>query len=110
MPQCVGGSDCCVVYCKYIYEAYSEIKYRFAVKNIEYVFVQNFIVIRIHILQAIFPNIFAAIIETLIVAGPTFLYTLLIEWGTAVAQWLSSCITNRKVAGSIPAGVSGNFH
>jgi len=27
----------------------------------------------------------------------------------AVAQWLSCCATNRKVAGSIPAGVSGFF-
>ena len=25
--------------------------------------------------------------------------------GTAVAQWLRRCATNRKVAGSIPAGV-----
>jgi len=31
------------------------------------------------------------------------------EWGTAVAQWLRCCATNRKVAGSIPDGVSGNF-
>ena len=30
-------------------------------------------------------------------------------WGTAVAQWLRYCATNRKVAGSIPAGVSGFF-
>jgi len=30
------------------------------------------------------------------------------EW-TAVAQWLRCCATNRKVAGSIPAGVSGFF-
>jgi len=29
--------------------------------------------------------------------------------GTAVAQWLRHCATNRKVAGSIPAGVSGFF-
>ena len=29
--------------------------------------------------------------------------------GTAVAQWLRWCATNRKVAGSIPAGVSGYF-
>ena len=29
--------------------------------------------------------------------------------GTAVAQWLRCCATNRKVAGSIPAGVSGYF-
>jgi hypothetical protein len=29
--------------------------------------------------------------------------------GTAVAQWLRYCATNRKVAGSIPAGVSGIF-
>ena len=27
--------------------------------------------------------------------------------GTAVAQWLRCCATNRKVAGSIPADVSG---
>jgi len=27
----------------------------------------------------------------------------------AVAQWLKCCATNRKVAGSIPAGVSGFF-
>ena len=28
----------------------------------------------------------------------------------AVAQWLSCCATNRKVAGSIPDGVIGIFH
>jgi len=27
----------------------------------------------------------------------------------AVTQWLRCCATNRKVAGSIPAGVSGFF-
>ena len=31
-------------------------------------------------------------------------------WGTAVAQCLRCCATNRKVAGSIPAGVIGIFH
>ena len=30
-------------------------------------------------------------------------------WGTAVAHWLRCCATNRKVAGSIPAGVRGFF-
>ena len=30
-------------------------------------------------------------------------------WGTAVAQWLTCCATNRKVAGSIPDGVIGIF-
>ena len=29
--------------------------------------------------------------------------------GTAVAQWLRYCATNRKVAGSIPDGVIGVF-
>jgi len=29
--------------------------------------------------------------------------------GTAVAQWLRCCAINRKVAGSIPAGVIGLF-
>ena len=31
-------------------------------------------------------------------------------WGTAVAQWLRCCVTNRKVAVSIPDGVIGIFH
>ena len=30
--------------------------------------------------------------------------------GTAVAQWLRCCATNRKVAGLIPADVIGIFH
>ena len=30
--------------------------------------------------------------------------------GTAVTQWLMCGATNLKVAGSIPAGVIGNFH
>jgi len=30
--------------------------------------------------------------------------------GAAVAQRLRCCATNRKVAGSIPAGVIGIFH
>ena len=30
--------------------------------------------------------------------------------GTAVVQWLRCCATNRKVVGSIPDGVTGNFH
>ena len=29
---------------------------------------------------------------------------------TAVAQWLRCCATNRKIAGSIPVGVTGIFH
>ena len=31
------------------------------------------------------------------------------EEGTTVARWLRCCATNRKVAGSIPIGVSGFF-
>jgi len=34
----------------------------------------------------------------------------LYKGGTAVAQWLRCCATNRKVAGSIQAGVIGIFH
>ena len=36
----------------------------------------------------------------------SLLYTLR---GTAVAEWLRCCATNRKVAGSIPTGVGGFF-
>jgi len=35
------------------------------------------------------------------------LLTVPFLWGTAVAQCLRCCATNRKVAGSIPAGVVG---
>jgi len=34
----------------------------------------------------------------------------LVKKGTAVAQWLRCCATNRKVAGLIPAGVIEIFH
>ena len=39
-------------------------------------------------------------------------YTLefALQLGTAVAQWLRRCATNRKVAGSFPDGVTGIFH
>ena len=44
-------------------------------------------------------------------AMPSYLRILLTVWrGTAVAQWLRCCATNRKVAVSIPDGVIGNFH
>ena len=39
-----------------------------------------------------------------------FNQSLNIVRGTAVAQWLRCCATNRKVVGSIPAGVTGIFH
>jgi hypothetical protein len=35
---------------------------------------------------------------------------LLATKGTAVAQWLRYCATNRKVPGSIPDGITGIFH
>ena len=41
--------------------------------------------------------------------GPNVLEKYNIKMGTAVIQWLRCCATNRKVAGSIPAGVSGFF-
>ena len=34
------------------------------------------------------------------------MFVLIKNVGTAVAQWLRCCATDRKVAGSIPAGVS----
>ena len=37
------------------------------------------------------------------------MYTYISYLGTAVAQWLRCCVTNREVGGSIPAGVSGFF-
>jgi len=39
----------------------------------------------------------------------SYCYILLTKLGTAVAQWLRCWVTNRKVAGSIPGGVSRFF-
>jgi len=41
--------------------------------------------------------------------GHVFTKPVQIEGGTAVAQWLRCCVTNWKVAGSIPDGVRGLF-
>ena len=39
-----------------------------------------------------------------------FFIILCMVVGTAVAQWLRCCATNRKIAGSIKDGVFGIFH
>jgi len=44
------------------------------------------------------------------VPGSRFQKPRYIKMETVVAQWLRCCATNRKVAGSIPAGVTGIFH
>jgi len=62
-----------------MYEAYSESKYRFAVKKMSKVVYK--ILLSDSIFFKLFFHIFAAIIEALIVAGHKFLYTLLIECG-----------------------------
>jgi len=38
---------------------------------------------------------------------PSIVCPTYVHRGTAVAQWLRCCATKRKVAGSIPAGVTG---
>ena len=45
------------------------------------------------------------------IQGISFVNSIIVHIpsGTAVAQWLRCCATNRKVAGSIPASVSGFF-
>ena len=34
-----------------------------------------------------------------------YIYIYILLWGTAVAQWLRCCATNRKVSSSIPDAV-----
>jgi len=48
-------------------------------------------------------------LEGIGVGGRIILKGVFITEGTTVAQWLRCCATNRKVAGSSPAGVSGFF-
>jgi len=59
--------------------------------------------IRIHLISYFFSLVFWGSFLTRIS------YCILIL-GTAVAQWLRCYATNRKVAGSIPDGVTGIFH
>ena len=40
----------------------------------------------------------------------TYIHTYIHIYGAAVAQWLRCCAKNRKVAVSIPAGVTGIFY
>jgi len=40
---------------------------------------------------------------------PVILYAYPTYWGTRWRSWLRHCATIRKVAGSIPDGVIGNF-
>jgi len=60
------------------YEAYSESKYRFAVKNSSKVLYKILLLSHSTFFKLFF-HIFAAIIEALIIVGHKFLYTLLIE-------------------------------
>ena len=73
-------SDKFVEKIKITYEAYSDSKYRFAVKN-RVRFLIKFYCYQILHSSNYFFHIFAAIIEALILAGHKFLYTLLIECG-----------------------------
>jgi hypothetical protein len=48
--------------------------------------------------------------DLLQIASQFIYYGMNIILGTAVAQWLRRCGTNRMVASSIPGGVTGIFH
>jgi len=65
---------------RFLYEAYSESKYRFAVKKSSKVSYKILLLSDSTFFEPFF-HIFAAIVEALIVAGHKFLYTLLIECG-----------------------------
>jgi len=66
---------------KTYYEAYSESKYRFAVKKKSSKLSYKIWLLSDSTLFKVFFHIFTAIIEALIVAGHKFLCTLLIECG-----------------------------
>jgi len=64
-----------------MYKAYSDSKYRFAVKKYQVRFRIKILLLSDSTFFKLFFHIFASIIEALIVAGHKFLYTLLIEYG-----------------------------
>ena len=61
----------------------------------------------LHNFILVFFTVFCAL--NILFVMPVIFKQLIHLWGTAVAQWLRCCATIRKVAGSIPAGVSGFF-
>jgi len=66
----------------YLYEAYSESKYRFPVKKKLSKVLYIILLLSDSTFFKIFFHIFATIIEALIIAGHKFLYALLIECGS----------------------------
>ena len=65
-----------------LYEAYSDSKYRFAVKKIDTVSYKILLLSDSTFFKLFFHiRVFAAIIEALVLAGHKFVYTLLIERG-----------------------------
>ena len=66
--------------CDAMYEAYSDSKYRFAIKKSSKVSYEILLLSDSTFFKLFF-HIFAAIIEALIVAGHKFMYTLLKECG-----------------------------
>jgi hypothetical protein len=53
---------------------------------------------------------FCVIVYVITVKWPVIIVCYMRKEGTAVAQWLRYCATNRKAAGSIPDSVIGIFH
>ena len=73
--------------CLFIYEAYSESKYQFAVKISSKVSYKILLLSDSTFFKLLF-HVFAAIIGALIVTGHKFLYTLLTECGRLRPKWL----------------------
>jgi len=69
-----------------MYDAYSDRKYRFAVKNQSSKISYKILLSSDSTFFKLFFHIFTAIIQALIVAGHKFLYTLLIECGRPPAM------------------------
>jgi len=62
-----------------------------------------------YVLLTVYLSIFISVIKQLDAQTYVYFLPLHVSRGTAVAQSLRCCATNRKVAGSIPTGVSGFF-
>ena len=61
------------------------------------------------IYNSICTQIFVKLLRELNIVIMNFLLYWHFGGGGEIAQWLRRCATNRKLAGSIPAGVSGFF-
>jgi len=95
-----------LAHCKWLRESAAIFRFTYTVLIITKIYAHK-VLIPFHCVNS---EVRVISVEVVVLLVSVSIFTdLLTEKGTVVAQWLRWCATNREVAGSIPAGVSGFF-